>query len=387
MARLSWRPYRAGGRVCRIKFNLTTCPTLTLLGHAGWFVRLGFGFVNLNIGMGMDAQESSEEGVAFNTVGDRLRHAREAAGKSRADISAATRVAERHLLAIEENRFADLAARTYAVGFSRAYARAVNLNEAEIAEQVRAHLDAEDAGRPRPTLPSFEPGDPARVPPWGLAAAAAMGFVVVAVALYLLWGNLFSPEGELPDLLSDKPAEVAPAPKKFVASAPVGAPGGPVVLTATAPNVWLKVYLADGTQLLQRELAQGESYTVPVDARGPLLRTGRPDVLAITVGGRALPRLADKPMTMGDISLAPADLIARATPAPVAQTTGQPVVTGSAAQSPASPPVARPTPRAAASSANPPSVQTAPPLPARVPTSPSPSAPASPQGGVSTELP
>lgn len=335
----------------------------------------------------MDAQESSEEGVAFSTVGDTLHRAREAKGMSLADISAATRVAERHLLAIEENRFSDLAARTYAVGFSRAYARAVNLNEAEIAERVRAHLDAEEAGRPRPTLPSFEPGDPARVPPWGLAAAAAAGFVAVAVALFLLWGNLFSPEGELPDLLSDKPAEVAPQPRKAAPSAPVGAPGGPVVLTATAPNVWLKVYLADGTQLLQRELAQGESYTVPADARGPLLRTGRPDALAITVGGRALPRLADKPVTMGDISLAPADLVARTSPAGVAQTTGQSAATSEAAQTPASPPVARPTPRAAASTASPPSVQIASPLPARAPTSPPPSEPASSQSGVSTELP
>ena len=76
------------------------------------------------------------------SVGARLCAAREAAGLSRADVAARTKIAERHLGAIEEDRFDDLASSTYAVGFARAYARTVGLDEAEIARLVRGRLEA-----------------------------------------------------------------------------------------------------------------------------------------------------------------------------------------------------------------------------------------------------
>ena len=44
-------------------------------------------------------------------------------------------------------------------------------------------------------------------------------------------------------------------------------------------------HAADGREGLS--LALGETYTVPEDAEGPTVWTGRPDKLAITVGGLA----------------------------------------------------------------------------------------------------
>jgi len=271
----------------------------------------------------MDEQQVPEKPVAPHSAGDQLRAAREAAGMSRSDVAAKTRVAERHLEAIEGNRFADLAAPTYAVGFSRAYARAVGLDENDIAKRVRRQLDAHHPVRPAP-MPSFEPGDPARVPPSRIAWIAGLLVVVVVGVLLAGWSSFLSPEGHLPDLLPDStPVAQAPATATPATQEPTpSAPAGPVVLTAMAPKVWIKVTDAAGNQLFQKELAQGESYTVPPDAQEPQLRTGRADVLGVMVGGRPVPPLSDKPGLVTGVLLTPASLAERigtgpaATPSP-----------------------------------------------------------------------
>ncbi|MFC0687316.1 helix-turn-helix domain-containing protein [Novosphingobium clariflavum] len=265
----------------------------------------------------VENQEAIEQAgkQATTTIGTVLVRAREAAGLTRADIAAQTKIAERHLAAIEEDRLGDLAARTYAVGFSRAYARTLGLDEKEIAEIVRRQLEAE-GGREQVVVPHFEPGDPARVPSARLAWLAGAGALVVIVLLVVFWGSYLSPEGKLPDLLSPKPA---PAPTRVAVPVPAApqapAPAtGPVVLTATQDGVWLRVTDGSGKRLVETELKKGQSWTVPQDAQAPQLRTGRPDALALTVGGRAIPALADKPMTMSGVSLTPADLDARLHP-------------------------------------------------------------------------
>jgi len=250
------------------------------------------------------------------TVGAQLRMAREAAGLSRSDIASRTKVAERHLIAIEDDRLGDLAARTYAVGFARAYARAVGLDEGQVATRVRRQLDADGSDRPT-TLPSFEPGDPARVPTRRLAWIAGLGVVAVIVALLVFWSSYLSPEGALPSLLPGQAAAPAAAPS-VAAPSSTPAPGssqGPVMLTATGDHVWIKVTDQTGAQVVQKELALGESWTVPDGVPGPTLRIGRPDALSITVGTTAIPPLATRPQTIDGISLAPADLLARVKPA------------------------------------------------------------------------
>lgn len=254
---------------------------------------------------------SLSAGGSASTVGATLRKAREAKGLSLPDIAAQTRIAERHLAAIEEDRLGDLAARTYAVGFSRTYARALGLDDKAIAEQVRRQLDAEGHSREPVMVPHFEPGDPARVPSVRLAWVAAAGALVVIVLLLVFWSSYLAPEGKLPDLISDAPK---PAPSAVVAAKPaapaVQPTNGPVVLAATVEGVWLRVTDAKG-KLVEKVLKQGETWTVPEGAQAPQLRTGRPDGLAITVGGKAIPALAAKPMTMSGVSLVPADLLAR----------------------------------------------------------------------------
>jgi cytoskeletal protein RodZ len=72
------------------------------------------------------------------TVGEKLRAAREAQGLGLAEIAAATRIPQRHLEAIEKSQYASLPSITYALGFAKAYARAVGIDE--VAHRDRRRL-------------------------------------------------------------------------------------------------------------------------------------------------------------------------------------------------------------------------------------------------------
>jgi transcriptional regulator with XRE-family HTH domain len=293
----------------------------------------------------------------FVTVGARLRRAREEQGLSRADIAARTKIAERHLAAIEEERFADLASSTYAVGFSRAYARAVGLDERKIAQAVRGEIDHNDM-TDAPSKPTFEPGDPARVPSSRMAWLAGVGVLIVIACLAVFWGSYYFPAVSLPDLIKDTPR--APvmkkkpnAPAPAAPTAPM--PQGPVMITAREAGVWVKVSDETGKALFQKQMALGETYTIPPDARGPKLRTAWPDALAITIGGQPVPPLSDKRLVL-TAPISAAALLARGTSA-------------SPSPNPAAPPVvAAPVPAAQRPAATNPA-------PGPSPSSPAPSVP------------
>lgn len=277
--------------------------------------------------------------LPLDSVGAKLLRAREAAGLTRAQVAAITKIPERSLAAIEVGNYAALPARTYAVGFSRTYARAVGLNEKDVVADVRAELAAQAPLESARAAVTFEPGDPARVPSSKVAWLAALAAVVVLLGIYAFWRSYIAPAGALSSLL---PAEQpAPAAQPAAALAPAPQPtGGPVVFTALEPGVWVKFYDGAGNQLLQKELAQGESYSVPEGMAGVQLWTARPDALRITIGGQAVPKLSDVQRTMKDVPVTAAALLARGT---------APVATPSAADNPAAPAASaqrsRPAPR------------------------------------------
>src|SRR5690606_30251070 len=116
-------------------------------------------------------------------AGERLRAAREARGLTLAQVAGETRIPQRHVQTIEAGDFAALPARTYAVSFSKTYARMVGLDPEEIAASVRAELDAlEPEPRYRPS--GFEPGDPARVPSRALAWISIVAVILVLAGLF-----------------------------------------------------------------------------------------------------------------------------------------------------------------------------------------------------------
>ncbi|MXO75829.1 DUF4115 domain-containing protein [Altererythrobacter aerius] len=263
----------------------------------------------------MDDQTSALDGqLPLHGVGDRLRMAREAAGMTLPQLAAETRIPQRHLAMLEAGNFTALPARTYATGFARTYAKAVGLDQRAIVEDVRAELAASEPGD-RNRAASFEPGDPARIPSRGLAFLSFAALILLLVGGYAFYNRVLAPGSGPPSLLEEERLAMAGATPPSGAPARQGAtvtePTGPVVFTALDEEVWVRFSDGNGQTVLEKTLLKGETYTVPADARGTTLRTGRPDALAITVGGRTVPKLAESQQVMADVPVTAAALLAR----------------------------------------------------------------------------
>lgn len=264
---------------------------------------------------------SDTDGIGGATAGTLLRDARDDAKLTLADVAARTRVPQRHLEAIERDDFNALPSTTYAVGFARAYARAVGADEVAVAAMVRSQL--EHGGRERQEYQAFEPADPARVPPRMLAWTAAI-IALLILGGYAIWRATLRGDG------TEAPAPVAvasaPARPAAAAPAPTATPtptGGPVVLAAT-DAVWIKVTDASGKAIVQKQLNAGETYQVPTGAQEPKLTFSRPEALTITVGGVAVPPLGPPAKLVKNALLTPEGLRARAAAAPASTPTAAP---------------------------------------------------------------
>ncbi len=265
--------------------------------------------------MAVDQQDgeapAGETEAAGSRPGEALRRAREAKGMSLADVAEATRIPIRQLEAVEGNAFSSLPGTPYAVGFARAYARAVGADEVEIARGVRAELGSAEPGE---RYEMFEPVEPARIPPRWLAWSAAAIALLLAVGYGVWRAHFFSGAVETQAVAPQQtPADAAPRPG---APPPQVRPttGGPVVLNASQP-VWLWIYDQSGERLLEKQMEKGESFTVPEGAANPMILTGRPEALAVSVGGRPVPPLGPPERTIADVPISAAALLARPAPA------------------------------------------------------------------------
>jgi cytoskeleton protein RodZ len=128
-----------------------------------------------------------DEGVTpLSTIGEALRSAREAQGKSLDEAAFATRIRSSYLEALEQERFGELGGSVYAKGFLRSYAGYLGIDPAPLLEAYRA--------QERPEAPLFEHAPKAigglktgrRGPNW-LGVAIACVSIILLVSL---WGLL-----------------------------------------------------------------------------------------------------------------------------------------------------------------------------------------------------
>lgn len=249
------------------------------------------------------------------TVGQRLREAREAKGMSVEDIAAQTRIPTRHLSSLETSEWDKLPAATYSIGFAKNYAGAVGLDRNEIGEKLRAEMGGERATYASPEV--YEAVDPARTMPRGLVFGA-LGLLAILV-LAFTWMNNRALE---PDQVAAEDANVSAPVANELAPPPQPAAAQPVVLTAT-DAVWLEV--KDGAAILkQGEMRAGERYEVPANAVAPVLTTGKPEALSISVGTQQAPAVGEPGRTVSEASLKAADLLRQgAAPAGAADVSAQ----------------------------------------------------------------
>ncbi len=272
----------------------------------------------------------------FQTVGEKLKSSRESKGYSLSDIAQRTRIPLRHLEAIERSEYTSLPGSTYTIGFAKAYARTTGLNDGEIANELRAELAQGNYGSHQSPSQSYEPADASRVPSLRMAWVAA-GVAALLVTLYFVWRSFaLSPSVPEPAQVAEETAVGAEGVQNKAGETAQAAidPKGQVTLTAT-DVVWVRVYDADKKRLFEKEMQAGEKFDVPADAKNPMINTGRPQAINVTIGGKAVPTLGAPDLAISDVGISAAALLAReATPVAGAENTpatsaaAQPAKTG-----------------------------------------------------------
>lgn len=271
--------------------------------------------------------ETVEEEGTLITVGQQLREAREAKGLSVEDVAASTRIPTRHLMSLEDSAWDKLPAPTYAIGFAKNYAGAIGLDRNAIGDQLRTEMGGSRPVQVQP-IEYLEIADPKRSFPKGLVFGALALLALVVIGL--VWMNERQLQADVPanETVTNAPVSEPPPP------APIAQQ--PVTLTAI-DAVWLEV--KDGQAILkQGEMKAGEAYQIPANAVAPVLMTGKPEALRITVGDKIAAPVGEAGKRVKDVSLKGADLLAApaAVPAPVsaapATTTAAPRPAARAAQ-------------------------------------------------------
>ena len=273
------------------------------------------------------------------SVGERLRAARDEKGLSLEDIAAQTRIPRRHLEAIEAAEWDRLPAPTYTIGFARSYAAVVGLDRAEVADQLRSEMGGQRASMF--TAEVFEPADPARTMPKSLVIGAIL--VVIVLVLAMSW--LSRRSLDQPDEAVANAAAATPAAPTAAAPPPAPTPAQQPVTLAATDAVWLQVYEKGGQTFFSGLLQPGQTFAVPSTAAAPLLKTGKPEALRITVGNTIAPAVGPPATRVADVSLLPADLLKTgqaSAPAAQAATPPPPKPTRSAPPRATAPPATAP---------------------------------------------
>jgi cytoskeleton protein RodZ len=258
----------------------------------------------------------------FQKVGEKLKIERERRALTLDDIAGTTRVPIRHLQAIEASEYEKLPGSTYSIGFTRSYASALDMDQTKIISELRAELTESGAGGFQLPTQNYEPADPSSVPSRMLAwTAAAIGILVVFG--FLVWRSYFMDGAIAPvDGAASEQVAVATASKPAaptIAAANAPSADGQVTLTAKGP-VWLKIYDAGNKRLFEAEMKAGDTYQVPKDANNPMILTGRPEMVAVTIDGKAVPPLGAPERTISNVGVSAAALIKLTESAKAAET-------------------------------------------------------------------
>ena len=155
------------------------------------------------------------------TLGDGLRIAREHSGRSLAELSSLTRVPSRYLTALEQNDFSTLPNRVFSIGYVRAYAGALGLDEQLAVERFKRESPDPSVPLQAPVGVAFE--EVRRYSPRVIAAGLALVLAVVG------W-NVFQ---RVSLMQAPQPSDLTAIPESWTLGA---VPGQPTALNLSAPR-------------------------------------------------------------------------------------------------------------------------------------------------------
>jgi cytoskeleton protein RodZ len=224
----------------------------------------------------------------LRTIGEALRSAREAQGKSLDDAAVATRIRSSYLEALEREQFGELGGSVYAKGFLRSYAGYLGVDPAPLLEAYRA--------QETPEAPLFEHapraigglGSGRRRPSWLIVAIVCVSIIL----LVSLWGLLRpapDPSDAQPPFVTTpatRAGAAAPQAPASTARSPKAAAKDVTVALRYAAASWTRV-TADGRVAFEGTPGPGQrrSFTA---RRSLELVLGYPAGVRLTVNGRDL---------------------------------------------------------------------------------------------------
>ena len=294
-----------------------------------------------------DSAQDLEVGPGPSMAGAMLRHQREALGLDLADVAVVLRIKPAYLAALEAGRPDELPGAVYAIGFIRAYADHLGLDNSEMLRLFKRQSTLLAA---KPVLAFPIPLGERSFPGGGMLLVA----LILAVCAYGGWFYLSTGDGPRPQRVAEVPLELLPyrEPSRIppAVSQPVEAqavprspaapsersehfspmeagsgsggrpaaagsaiaavpaptdpapnPLGEVVIRATA-NSWIQIRDARQSVLLTRVLKAGESCRAPARP-GLSMRTGNAGGLEITVDGVPAPPIGGRGMVRRNIAL------------------------------------------------------------------------------------
>lgn len=232
----------------------------------------------------------------MTSIGETLRRERLGRGLDLNQVSRDTRITVRFLESIEADRFDKLPGGVFTKSFVRQYARALGLDEEEIAAELQRVLGAQEEPAPAPLEPEIKmpkvaqwEGFGKRLRPSSSLPALAMVVVVMLVCsgIYTWWTSRAKP------VIKENPPAIAHTtqpPAAIPVSTPEPAPAPAATDTSTTPGTAARVTPVASTETTPAPPAPAEPSTATLgDPAGTVhvaLKAEEPTWVAITIDGK-----------------------------------------------------------------------------------------------------
>lgn len=242
-----------------------------------------------------------------DTIGERLRRARERTGATLLQASHATKIRPDFLESMERDSFGFVSGKTYVRGLLLSYARWLRLDAEEVREEFDRTYGPPSALSLAEMVP--EPATKAPRPPrnqWVIAGALAASLLLVLS----LAGIIHTPGAK--DVASPPPVATSPSPK-VLAEAPLTAPPGQqqginLTVSTVGDRSWVRVESdSDQGPPFQGIIAAGASRSFQANS-SIKITIGNISAVRLNVNGRDLGRPGAPGQTVGTFTFTPDSL-------------------------------------------------------------------------------